>query len=834
MIVPTISAHRSYRFLAWICLMIGLFTASSVEATRLPSPNRECSACHIMWLTEFKRDDVTPLIPYEPQPVLKTGKQDVSSTPRMCFSCHDGFVLDSRFMWKEGHRDHPIGQKPSDKIRIPTEDGKQQFPLNHDGRVYCGTCHTAHGVDWKTRDSAVFMRVRSVDGKLCEACHQDKTTGPETGTHPTHTKPDTFPDVLKKAGSKLSTKGNVICQSCHRPHAAADDKILVMQNGNSELCGTCHADRYPRDPAEAGQMGTHPVNARNPDIQVPDVLLENGARLGKNGVVICQTCHTPHAAATNKKLLVHNNDDSALCMECHIKQRTVVDSKHNMKLVDRSLSNIKQQTVGKQGVCSACHIAHGGTAPKMWARDIKPDADDPMAEACLSCHSNEGIAEAYQVGHFTHPVGRPMSKLPEAVNLPGYTRSGVKSVHAKAGSVTCASCHDPHQWNPRDKTETSRPGDKGDAGNSFLRIANKTGSVLCLTCHKDKPTIKGSKHDMTVMAPDDRNIKGQLPLIAGICSACHVPHNGTGSAMWSRQPGNADDPVSSTCLSCHNARGLAHEKLVGTHSHPVGVPILDVGIQAINDTWVSRFQGIDGLKPIQALPLFNAQGQTTDTDGMVTCASCHDPHKWTPHGQLANSAHPQELEGDQNSSFLRLTNDENSSLCVNCHRAESAISLSKHNLEISAPQTANADGLTVTEGGPCSACHIPHNGHDMKMWSRIGVDKKEGVSGLCISCHSKDNPAENKIVISDGHPVHEPLGKATASNILPLFDTDGTRNSDLGLIECATCHNTHQWDPMDAASKAGAQAEVEGGPDTSFLRLPSVAQHGKLCRECHN
>lgn len=834
MIVSMTSTLGGFRTLVWGGVLLGLFTAFSAEATRLPSANRECATCHIMWLTEFKRDDVTPLIPYNPRPVLTTGKQDVASTPRMCFSCHDGFVLDSRFMWKQGHHDHPMGEKPSDKIKIPKVDGKQLFPLNDDGNIYCGTCHTAHGVDWESRDSPLFMRISNEDGKLCEACHQDKTTGPETGTHPIDLKPDTFPEILKKAGAKLSSKGKVICQSCHRPHAAVNDKLLVQKNDNSELCGTCHADRYPRNPAEAGEMGTHPVNVSHADIKVPDSLLNHGGRLGKNGTVICETCHMPHAAATNEKLLVRENNNSALCMDCHVKQRIVIKSKHNMALIDKSLGNIKDQKVGKQGVCSACHMAHGGTAPKMWARDIKPDADDPMAETCLSCHSDEGIAEKFQVGHFTHPVGKPLSVLPEAVSLPGYTREGVKSDHANTGSVTCASCHDPHQWDPNDKTKTSKPGDKSHAANSFLRMANETGSVLCLSCHKDKPVIKGSKHDMSVMAPNDRNVKGQQPLITGVCSACHLPHNGTGPAMWALQPGKGNDPISSACLSCHNPQGSAHKKLVGEHSHPVGVPISNIDISATIDQWISQFQGIVDTDSLQLLPLFDAQGQRVSIDGEVTCASCHDPHKWAPHDQHNSDIDPLHLEGDQTSSFLRLANDENSRLCVNCHHAQSVVSLSKHSLAISASQAKNIEGHSVSEAGPCSACHVPHNAQDIKIWARSGVDKEKGMSGLCISCHHQDGLAGKKLVESNSHPVHKPLNKMTANDILPLYTEDGLHDSARGLVECSSCHNTHQWDSRDATSKAGAHPEVEGDGNTSFLRLPAVEQKGALCVECHN
>ncbi|MBD3647529.1 MAG: hypothetical protein HUJ31_08785, partial [Pseudomonadales bacterium] len=148
------------------------------------SSNRECASCHIMWLNEFKRTDVKPLIPYDPTPVTESGKQDVVSTKRMCLSCHDGFVLDSRDLWKADGHNHPTGQKPSEHITIPTSKGKEIFPLNDDGRVYCGTCHSAHSMDWDEDKEAIFLRMSNAGSKMCMACHFDRSTGPGKGNHP--------------------------------------------------------------------------------------------------------------------------------------------------------------------------------------------------------------------------------------------------------------------------------------------------------------------------------------------------------------------------------------------------------------------------------------------------------------------------------------------------------------------------------------------------------------------------------------------------------------------------------------------------------------------------
>ncbi|HEB55389.1 MAG TPA: hypothetical protein ENI98_03595, partial [Gammaproteobacteria bacterium] len=252
----------------WLAFFLALllFARSAQAAMRQPSANRECSTCHIMWLTEFKRKDVKTLIPFDPKPLMPSGKQDIASSEPICFSCHDGFVLESRFLWEENKHAHPVGKKPSEKITIPVVDGKKLFPLNDDGKIYCGSCHTAHGVDWEQKKTAVFMRVRNQNGQLCTACHKDKTRGPDHGMHPLDRKIQKLlkspPEKLMAAGARFADNGDLVCQSCHRPHAAVEKKLLLLKNDSSQLCGACHIDRYVHNRDQAGKAGTHPVNIK--------------------------------------------------------------------------------------------------------------------------------------------------------------------------------------------------------------------------------------------------------------------------------------------------------------------------------------------------------------------------------------------------------------------------------------------------------------------------------------------------------------------------------------------------------------------------------------------
>lgn len=803
------------------------------HAAREVSANRECAICHIAWLADFNIQGATPLVPHEPKQTVASGRQDVVSTERMCLSCHDGFVRDSRAAFANRQHFHPVGVKPSDKINIPVKEGKLLFPLNDDGKVYCGTCHSAHTVDWNAKKvGGMFLRSKNVDSSMCIACHLERSTGSAEGNHPIFKPLREAPESLVAAGARFGENNTVICQSCHRPHGATEKKLLVVRNENSELCGSCHTDRYAKDLTQAGRMGTHPVNVRPSKATIPETLLASGGRLGNGGTVICETCHRPHFAEAGAKILVARNDKSSLCQSCHTEQRKVASTKHNMNLLDPLLKNVKGQEVGHAGVCSSCHLPHGGRGPKMWARAVT-ESGDPMADLCLSCHREGGSAEKKQVGEHSHPVGRDMSRLGKPVDFPGYSVEGVKHVGDAQGRVTCASCHDPHRWDARDPEKTSKPGDPSGPGDKFLRQPHSADAALCLACHKGKDSVINTKHDLSIMAPEERNVRGQSATQAGPCGNCHLTHNGNGPRMWARPIKNGVDPVAATCLSCHDEKGVAHNKQIGGDSHPVGVPITRLGIEARIGAWRSKNGATDTASgKLLPLPLFDAKGAPASEGGNVTCATCHDPHQWSAVAQTEAGSNPKEVRGTGLSRFLRMPYDREAKLCGNCHGDKVAISLSKHNLQISAPQDKNIRGQTPAETGVCSACHLPHNGSGSRMWARGAGPGGDEIEKRCADCHREGGIAKRKLTGPNSHPLGVDPKKLGVTTSLPLYTPDGKTSAEAGRVSCATCHDLHRWDAASITSRAGADAAVEGTARDSFLRKPA-APAPELCVDCH-
>jgi predicted CXXCH cytochrome family protein len=836
MVIPVLRSGRSTIIrLAHIGIVLIFFLASHTqraEAARLPSANRECATCHIMWLADFKRTDVETLIPYDPTPLEDFGKVDVVSTRRMCFSCHDGFVLDSRFIWEKGKHAHPVGVKPSEKVEIPLVEGKELFPMNGDGKMYCGTCHTAHGVDWEQNESAVFMRVTNDDGKLCLSCHDNKPVKPEKGGHPVFQKKvNDIPATLIKAGARFDADGKMLCQSCHRPHAAAGKKMLVVENDRSQLCGTCHDDRYAQNRKEASIKGTHPVNVRSDQIRMPETLKKLGARSGKKGEIICQSCHSLHDATPNTPILVKANHDSGLCETCHQEKNGVAGAKHDMGLVDVKDKNVQKKSVAESGVCSACHLAHKGTGPKMWARPLK--GKKTMTALCQSCHSNKGIANKSQVGSHSHPVGVDVASLGHKVELPTYSAEGVKYVDTNKGLVTCASCHDPHRWDPRDPEVKAKPGEKSNATNRFLRKVNNTDSKLCRTCHKRQAGITGTKHNLELTAAGKQYIRKQTRN-SGICGSCHLVHNAKGPFLWARKLTKGVDVTSAVCLSCHDEQSLANKKTIGEHTHPVKVNLKQLPINIQNGRWNGDSTIKGNRIKLQSLPLYTKQGRRTGKkDGQIGCGTCHDPHKWSPDGRGVRGKNIAKTEGGLDDSFLRIADQGNSALCINCHLDKQPVSRSRHNPALQGSRGSNSGAPKQDkEGGVCMSCHIPHNAKGPLLWARKTGPGKSAIESLCNDCHRKGGTAEKKLVAKHGHPIGKKLTSGMSPRGLPVFSQGGVRTKNKGLIDCATCHDPHRWTSTGFAGVSDADLNKEGDGSNSFLRI-SAAPSSQLCVECH-
>lgn len=736
----------------WIS-SIYIFTAiasSNVYALEKAGKKRaaECATCHIDWMPGLENKNAKPLVSVRPNILTKNGNQKISSTKRMCFTCHDGFVNDSRFQFVEGAHEHPIGVKPSKSIRILKSKEGAVYPLNEDGKLYCGTCHTAHGNDWNKSESALFMRSKNVDSSLCIDCHADhvKTSN---NNHPMKSHKGKIPAELLAARSMFGKKQKVICQTCHRSHLTDNKKLLVVKSRNSQLCIICHEDKKQIIKSEhdltnhkkrtknakgqsIAQLGpcsgchvahggtgrpllattknrrkndvwsqcivchskggiagetvvgkfSHPVDVEISEVNITvqrgkwkssetnrklkslPLFDKHGKLVDTNGRVQCPTCHDTHGTAGDSKhfLRLNQGSDARLCKNCHIRQTNITNTKHNINLYDKEKQNkLRLKKQSKKGICYTCHATHTAKAPNMLtlvSKKVNKKARkgvSVIADHCSYCHKKNGAASDSALGDHSHPVSVSLSNGMKAKNLPLFTSKGKRSKNNNMGKIDCATCHNVHQWDPRNPK--SKKGKKLDAkahnGNSFLRFPADGDSVLCTNCHKNQAQVIDTDHDFRISAKWLENNKKQKVSKSGVCGQCHGAHNNESLiGLWARAPGKAKDAQASFCRSCHVENHRETIKIVPYGKHPDNVLV-----------WSTPKRIIPGVTKGDKTPVFSLDGKRKDV-GIISCPSCHDPHQWR--GSKYGKGPGKEVEGSSMTSFLRKTSI-GKVVCADCH-----------------------------------------------------------------------------------------------------------------------------------------------------------------------
>jgi predicted CXXCH cytochrome family protein len=246
----------------------------------------------------------------------------------MCLSCHDGFVLDSRATFAAAHAAHPVGVVPSPRIRQPEAGADPAFPLNDDGKVYCGSCHTAHADEDAASEAPPFMRVGPSDGQLCSGCHADQ--GGMAGS------PHGRVRGAGKPGAPADFEGSGLCGKCHVAHVAKGPLLWakVPGEGNAQtdrLCRSCHRATggvgLPARTDHPGEVWAWSQSLRSGmrarSTQEMPVFDKSGHR-AVIGQISCATCHDAHGPATagegtstSRTLLRVTDTTEFLCADCH-------------------------------------------------------------------------------------------------------------------------------------------------------------------------------------------------------------------------------------------------------------------------------------------------------------------------------------------------------------------------------------------------------------------------------------------------------------------------------------------------------------------------------------
>ncbi len=625
--------------------------AQQFNVPRESDTAKKCAICHYRWVyTFFVENRNTPIAE-----IVET--RDTVGETKMCLSCHDGSVLDSRNRICNTPS-HKSGVVPSDRVTIPPN-----FPLNENGAMLCSTCHTPHAGPAAADGALVmtFQREPNNNSSICIRCHEKNLGGPAEGNHPVNVAVETPPDAIVKAGGLFGTDkpNELICETCHMAHGGATDKRLLLpvrdSKAQSILCEVCHTKK-PKKPGDPDRdRYAHPVDI-HPDsaVRIPETW-STGEKviLSEQGDLVCYTCHKTHNAADREFLLHEPAGDDGLCIRCHEKQSKVLASTHDLRQSQHPKKYPDGFTAGRSGPCGACHSVHAGKGPFMWARSL-PSSKACSEGFCTSCHARGQCAEKAIPRKSAHPASKAASV--NTARLPLFTDSCEQS---SRGKIACMTCHDVH--NPSPVTETTEAGTNGQ----YLRMGDRGQVALCRSCHPDQGLIRQTPHDMSIAASGYKNALGKSPAQSGLCGTCHISHGAVlNEFMWGAPvgpmvPGKVDTSekpgkhiMVSLCTGCHSKEGIA-KKNVPQHSlHP--------------GAFYSRVSEIaqKRLQLNMCICLYTPSGSTSPMGGIV-CSTCHNTHQWDGKNKKGGAGL---TEGTIQTSFLRP--DLPRLFCSTCHGTE--------------------------------------------------------------------------------------------------------------------------------------------------------------------
>jgi predicted CXXCH cytochrome family protein len=404
-----------------------------------------------------------------------------------------------------------------------------------------------------------------ISALLCMACvFSAAPVGAKTGIR--NTKHDLSsmnvnPDVIK------STNEDRICVFCHTPHNAypqsplwnksvdpghyaayppgytsstmASPPLIGGPNGPSRLCLSCHDGTIALEAVRVSREGGiqmnangsfvrgrsnfgaslashHPVSisyssaAANPEINpLPptDVLLFYNI-----DNIECSTCHDPHDNS-NKKFLAVSNENSAMCVLCHMVGGWSASSHSTSMDTWNGLSENPWPRTGtgfigysdkwdfgwttvKQNGCENCHAPH--SAPGI-QRLLNSAAEERNCSPCHNGNVNDsGLPiknimsqfESNNAAHRSHrrplDAGYPGSHDPKET-LPIYAAN----THAE-----CVDCHNPHAANNRSATAPGRVSGKLENvsgvqadGHTRTPSAAQYEYEVCFKCHADSSAM---------------------------------------------------------------------------------------------------------------------------------------------------------------------------------------------------------------------------------------------------------------------------------------------------------------------------------------------------------
>jgi hypothetical protein len=302
--------------------------------------------------------------------------------------------------------------------------------------AFCRSCHAAV-------DSSHFPRGNVPPaGTTCLNCHR------------THGRSLLFPSLRDDYETVLAEStgfnphgGKIFCLACHPDTPQAGSPVSFRFPGNQlRLCQRCH-----------GGVEHHPLGVKSTTatwkMDFARFPLEKEA-------VTCVSCHDPPecqgtAGATPRFLRGGPYDSTAeFCARCHEDKKFSSLNPHDQ--IDENGEIFRKK-------CLYCHV----TQPEAGASPDSLRYTDTLNALCTSCHQIP-----------SHPDKDHLKPLPQQMreSLAAYEELRMVRLPLDDGSVTCATCHNPHE-------RGLLKGAAGIGADEVKKMRLTTFNEQCTPCH---------------------------------------------------------------------------------------------------------------------------------------------------------------------------------------------------------------------------------------------------------------------------------------------------------------------------------------------------------------
>jgi len=231
------------------------------------------------------------------------------------------------------------------------------------------------------------------------------------------------------------------CNSCHKPHGANEEKLLLAAADDPKLCVNCHGDLMK----EAAGGSNHEFFKKGKCLKCHDVHGSNiaGMIVAKQGF-LCYSCHSTDPSKEVKNIQSkHSPVVAGECTKCHSPHKAKLDSLLLAKYPDLCLAchtdlkaKMYRKEKGEPATQSEASEGGGAKTPEGKAAEIYVHALSDL-EKCQTCHRP----------HFSEELALIVEPIqPLCGKCHDYKETAFSRAHINIGAnvMDCRNCHAPH------------------------------------------------------------------------------------------------------------------------------------------------------------------------------------------------------------------------------------------------------------------------------------------------------------------------------------------------------------------------------------------------------